>query len=795
MSNNQTRSFFIVGFRVQRSLMASLRFHSIILLVLAMQLQPLVHVALASTNVHIVYMGERQHDEPELVQVSHHEVLSNILGSHEAAKESILYSYKHGFSGFAAVLTESQAKLIADFPGVVRVVPNRVLSLQTTRSWDFLQVKPHIGNGILSMSHSGIGSIIGVLDTGIWPESESFKDEGMGKVPSRWKGICQIGEKFNHSHCNRKIIGARWYVKGYEAEFGKLNTSDGVEYLSPRDAAGHGTHTASTAAGLLVEKASFMGLAQGLARGGAPSAWLAVYKVCWSIGGCSSADLLAAFDDAIFDGVDVLSVSLGSPPPLSAYVEDVLSIGSFHAVTKGISVVCSAGNSGPYPQTVINTAPWIITVAASTIDRAFPTAIIMGNNQTLVGQAFHTMKDMNKFHPIVYGDDIAASGAVDGSARSCDSGTLNATLARGKVVLCFQSRSQRSAIIALSTVLDVQAAGLIFAQFPTKDVAISWDIPCVQVDFAIGTSLLTYIGMTSNPVVKFSLTKTAVGQQISPEVAFFSSRGPSSLSPSVLKPDIAAPGVNILASWSPASLFPTAMTQPPPLNFNIESGTSMACPHISGIVALLKAIHPTWSPAAIKSALVTTASLEDEYGQCIVAEGAPHKKADPFDYGGGHVDPNKAIAPGLIYDMGFSDYYHFLCAMGYNNSAISSITKARAHCRKSANFLANLNLPSITIPELKKKLTVSRTVTNVGPVNSVYTAFVQAPAGTDVIVEPSSLSFNSTIRKLKFKVTFHSQLRVQGRYSFGNLLWKDGFHVVRIPLIVRTVIQDFYAET
>ena len=182
----------------------------------------------------------------------------------------------------------------------------------------------------------------------------------------------------------RKIIGARWYVKGYEAEFGKLNTSDGVEYLSPRDAAGHGTHTASTAAGLPVENASFMGLAQGLARGGAPSAWLAVYKVCWSIGGCSSADLLAAFDDAIFDGVDVLSVSLGSPPPLPAYVEDVLSIGSFHAVTKGISVVCSAGNSGPYPQTVINTAPWVITVAASTIDRAFPTVIIMGNNQTLV---------------------------------------------------------------------------------------------------------------------------------------------------------------------------------------------------------------------------------------------------------------------------------------------------------------------------------------------------------------------------------------------------------------------------
>lgn len=121
-----------------------------------------------------------------------------------------------------------------------------------------------------------------------------------------------------------------------------------------------------------------------MARGGAPSSWLAIYKVCWATGGCSSADLLAAFDDAIFDGVDVLSVSLGSPPPLSSYIEDVVSIGSFHAVAQGISVVCSAGNSGPYSQTVINSAPWIFTVAASTIDRAFPTAISLGNNQTVV---------------------------------------------------------------------------------------------------------------------------------------------------------------------------------------------------------------------------------------------------------------------------------------------------------------------------------------------------------------------------------------------------------------------------
>ncbi|XP_010263869.1 PREDICTED: subtilisin-like protease SBT3.9 [Nelumbo nucifera] len=768
----------------------------LLLHLLLLSLQHSILRAISSSNVYIVYMGERRHYDSQLIQDSHHEVLSTLLGSQEAARASILYSYKHGFSGFAAVLSQSQAKAIADFPGVIRVVPNRILNVHTTRSWDFLQLKSEIIDGILSRSQSGDGSIIGVLDTGIWPESESFNDDGMGEVPSRWNGVCQEGEEFNSSNCNRKIIGARWYIKGYEAEFGKLNTSGSIEFLSPRDAVGHGTHTSSTAAGALVGNASFMGLAQGLARGGASAARLAIYKVCWSTGGCSSADLLAAFDDAIFDGVDVLSVSLGSAPPLSPYIEDTLAIGSFHAVAKGIPVVCSGGNSGPYSQTVINTAPWIITVAASTIDRAFPTAITLGNNQTIVGQALLTEKHVDKFYPIVYGESIASNDSDEDKARSCDVGSLNATLARGKVVLCFQSQSQRLAFVATRTVTKVKGVGVIFAQLPKKDVASTPGVPCIHVDFTIGTHVLEYIRSTRNPVVRFSLTKTSLGRQISPEVAFFSSRGPSSLSPSVLKPDIAAPGVNILASWSPAS--PSSSIHQhkvPPLKFKIESGTSMSCPHISAIVALLKSMHPNWSPAAIKSALVTTASTKDEYGQSIVAEGSPHKQADPFEYGGGHVDPNKSADPGLIYDMGITDHVRFLCLMGYNDSAVSLMTKHPTVCHETSKSLADLNLPSISIPELKKSLTVSRTVTNVGPVNSVYSVRVKSPPGVIVQVEPPVLSFNSTAKKLTFKVIFHSQLRVQGRYSFGYLSWEDGGHVVRIPLIVRAVIDDFYADT
>lgn len=223
----------------------------------------------------------------------------------------------------------------------------------------------------------------------MWPESESFNDEGMGPIPSHWKGTCQHGKHFNDSNCNKKIIGARWFIKGLRHKSKiPINITNDIEFLSPRDKMGHGTHTASTAAGRFVEKANYEGLASGIARGGAPLARLAIYKVCWAVssGGCTDADILKAFDKAIDDGVDIISASLGNEMPLFSYVDqrDSVGIGSFHAITKGITVVAAGGNDGPISQTIANTAPWLITVAATTIDRAFPMAITLGNNQTLM---------------------------------------------------------------------------------------------------------------------------------------------------------------------------------------------------------------------------------------------------------------------------------------------------------------------------------------------------------------------------------------------------------------------------
>ncbi|VAI20216.1 unnamed protein product [Triticum turgidum subsp. durum] len=634
-------------------------------------------------NVHIVYMGELHPElHPELVRDSHHGMLAAVLGSKQAAEDAILYSYRHGFSGFAAVLTNAQAAQLSDWPGVVRVVRNRVLDLHTTRSWDFMRVNPSPsgGSGILSGSKFGEDSIIGVLDTGIWPESASFRDDGIGEVPRRWKGQCVAGERFNASNCNRKIIGAKWFLKGYQAEYGKMNTTDIHEYMSARDAVGHGTHTASTAAGALVPDASFRGLASGVARGGAPRARLAVYKVCWATGDCTSADILAAFDAAIHDGVDVLSVSLGQAPPLPAYVDDVLAIGSFHAVVRGITVVCSAGNSGPYSETVINSAPWVLTVAAGTIDRTFLAKITLGNNSTYVGQTMYSGKHAATSMRIVYAEDVSSDNADDTDARSCTAGSLNATLVKGNVVLCFQTRGQRASQVAVETVKKARGVGVIFAQFLTKDIASAFDIPLIQVDYQVGTAILAYTTSTRNPTVQFGSAKTILGELIGPEVAYFSSRGPSSLTPSILK------------------------------------------------------------------VYTFVANVRDEYGFEMVSEAAPYKQANPFDYGGGHVDPNRAAHPGLVYDMRPSDYVRFLCSMGYNNSAI-----------------LNLNVPSITIPELRGKLSVSRTVTNVGPVTSKYRARVEAPPGVNVTVNPSLLTFNSTVNRLTFKVAFQAKLKVQGR--------------------------------
>ncbi|GJN17460.1 hypothetical protein PR202_gb04525 [Eleusine coracana subsp. coracana] len=480
-----------------------------------------------------------------------------------------------------------------------------------------------------------------------------------------------------------------------------------------------------------------------------PRARIAVYKSAWGTGGgaLNIATVLAAIDDAIHDGVDVLSLSLTA---------DDNSFGALHAVQKGITVVYAAGNNGPIPQTVANTAPWVITVAASKVDRSFPTMITLGNNQSIVGQSFYYLRKnsaQSTYKNLQYG-------------AGCTPDALNGTDLKGKIVLCmspfppFPLQTEGPFAYfnsAYLKVLEGGGFGLIFAQYMTDTqelTATCEGIPCVLIDYNTFNQIITYIsaGAASSAVAKIEPARSVTGKGIiAPKVAVFSSRGPSTQYDDIIKPDIAAPGANILAALGNS--------------YQIMSGTSMAAPHVSGIIALLKVLHPNWSPAALKSAIVTTASVTNEHGMPILAEGLPRKIADPFDYGGGNIDPNKAADPGLIYD-----------------AIRETITTSFAALSRG--------LPR----ELRHPITISRTVTNVGEVDAIYHASIQSPLGVKIDVEPSVLVFNAARKVIKFEVKLSPMWKLQGDYTFGSLTWQNGQKIVRIPIAARMTTYDFYAD-
>ncbi|XP_039779894.1 subtilisin-like protease SBT3.18 isoform X5 [Panicum virgatum] len=707
----------------------------------------------------------------------------------DEAKQAILYSYSCGFSGFAALLNSTQASTLSETEGVISVFRSRILEVHTTRSWDFMGLNLHMQMEQSSQMHLKFGDdvIVGVLDTGVWPESESFRDDPhYGPIPSSWRGTCVKGDSFDPATaCNRKLIGARYYLAGIESELGPLDTSGGAEYRSPRDRVGHGTHTASTAVGSVAPNASYFGLGRGAARGGAPRARLAVYKVCWYkdlTGRCSDADILAAFDDALCDGVHVVSASLGSSPPLMPLFATSTEVGAFHAMQRGVVTVFSAGNDGPDASMVQNVSPWGLTVAASTIDRRFPTVITLGNNASIVGESF-LVKDMKK--------RLVESSSVFTDGTCAFEQLINRTAATGKIVLCFGTMGMVSSEGAALAVYAGNGDGVIFANTISRKSSQDNFWPTVHVDLHQGTQILYYIRASRNAMVHISPSKTVVGKTPAPTVAYFSSRGPSSITPNILKPDVTAPGVNILAAWPPKSSPTVLPLDKRSTNWNFDSGTSMSCPHVSGIAALIKSVHPTWSPAAVKSALMTTAYMYDDTSDVMLA-GGTLKAADAFDVGAGHVHPLRALDPGLVYDAGARDHVLFLCSLGYTAAQIRQMVLPGSSLDTScpgggAAHAADLNYPAIVLPDLSAPVTVKRTVTNVGANRgAVYRATVVSPQGARAEVWPPELAFSPHHGDTaSYYVSVTPAKPSRGRFDFGEIVWSDGFHRVRTPLVVR----------
>ncbi|MBA0694547.1 hypothetical protein Goari_004830 [Gossypium aridum] len=705
-------------------------------------------------KVYIVYLGQHNNGEKALheIEKTHISYLLSVKESEEAAKSSLLYSYKHSINGFAAKLTPDEASKLSGMNGLLSVFPSHGKhSVQTTRSWEFVGLDEGDsysweklkmgGEDLLSKAKHGKNVIIGVMDSGVWPESPSFSDQGMDPTPKSWKGICQGGVAFNSSNCNKKIIGARYYVKGFQNAYGPVNATE--DYLSPRDIDGHGTHTASTAAGRQVsDVAAFGGFAKGTASGGAPLARLAIYKACWAIPNqpkadgntCFDEDMLAALDDAIADGVHILSVSIGTAKPLP-FEHDVIGLAALEAAKRNILVVCSAGNSGPAPGTLSNPAPWIITVGASSLDRAFFAPVKLGNGLKLI------------------------------------------------IVVC-----TRGAGLRVGKGLEVKRAGgvgLVLANAKANGNEIACDahlLPATALTYDSGIKILEYINSTKNPMALVSPGRTVLKYKPAPFMAGFTSRGPNVVDPNILKPDITAPGLNILAAWSEASSPSKLPEDKRSVKYNIYSGTSMSCPHVSGAAALLKAIHPDWSIAAIKSALMTTAAIANSLGRAITDAGG--NNATPFQFGAGHFRPIKAADPGLIYDASYDDYLIYLCTAGPKSLIeLSSPFK----CPPNPPSTLNLNYPSFAIPNLNTTVTITRTVTNIGRPKSTYFFSAKPPPGVHVKESPSILQFKRIGEKLSFNITvspINDPTVKKSEYGFGWYSWDDRYYHVRSPMAV-----------
>ncbi|XP_050212330.1 subtilisin-like protease SBT3 [Mercurialis annua] len=703
--------------------------------------------------------------------------------NNEAKPSTLLYSYTHVMHGFSAHLSPAEHEILKSSPGFVSSIKDKQVKPDTTRSPSFLGLTST--SEAWNVSNYGEGIIIGVIDSGVWPESESFSDEGMPKVPKRWKGKCESGTEFSSSLCNNKLIGARFYNKGVIAHKNVTITMN-----STRDTYGHGTHTSSIAAGNFVKGASYFGYAPGTASGVAPRAHVAMYKALWEDYGASyTSDVIAAIDQAIMDGVDVLSISVGYGNEL--LYEDPIALATFAAAEKDIFVATSAGNDGPHPGTLHNGVPWVTTVGAGTIDREFNGILNLGNGVSVSGMSLYPGNDTTTWH-----GPIAFNGNCFDDRR----------FKKGHIIVCeekyggMQDLEEQYDNIRLS---DNIIGGIFITKVVDLENFIQTRIPTIFINLEDGKKIKSYIKSSTKPNASMEFKKTILGVKSAPSLATYSSRGPDLSCQPVLKPDITAPGSRILAAW-PDNIWVDLLHNEQEIytNYNLLSGTSMACPHVAGVAALLKKAHPDWSHAAIRSAMMTTADTMTRANKPIIDLSYDRLPATPTDMGSGYINPNKALHPGLIYDAKVADYVSFLCALNLTQQQIQTFTRS-AHNNCSFPSSSDLNYPSFiayfNADDSEANLTTvqeyHRTVTNVGDAVSTYTANLTPIPGIKVSVVPNKLVFKTKYQKLSYKLTIKGPKAIPQNIVHGYLTWTDSKikYVVKSPIAVIGQ-KDFYYD-
>ena len=686
-----------------------------------------------------------------------------------ASPASKVHEYTYAINGFSAMLTPAQAEEMKGRTGVVLVQPDEMRYRQTDASGDFLGLTAPAG--AWSTGTTGEGVVVGVIDDGIWPEHPSFADDGSYPALPGYAGLpCEFGNTAHNPNdapftCNNKLLGARQMLATYRAIIG----ADPDEFDSARDDNGHGTHTASTAAGNAGVDSSIYGVPRGAVSGVAPRARVIAYKGLGNLGGFSS-DLAAAIDQAVADGVDVINYSIGS----SSFTIGADDIAFLFAADAGVFVATSNGNSGPNPATTGSPAsvPWLTSVGASTQSRFF-----QGSTSSSDGWEFFgaSITDGTPELPLV--------DAADAGDELCAPGSLDSTIVTGKIVLCKRGVYDR---VAKSYAVDLAGgAGMILYNANDTD-SLNTDthwVPAVHINFTDGSAIKSYIGSAgANAVARIN-----AGEKVrvrAPWMASFSSRGPNRLSGDIVKPDITAPGVQILAGWSP---FPDPGEVPGEL-FAAIAGTSMSSPHVAGMFALIKQAHPDWTPAMAKSAIMTTA-----YQRVKKEDGVT--PADPFDMGAGHLNPGSpvhkgsAFQPGLVYDAGLFEYAAFTC--GADLGVFTPGTCAFLESLGVPSDPSDLNLPSIGIEGLAGSQTVQRTVTSVAKENGwrEYKVSVDAPPGYRVAVNPSKIRLKKG-DSATYYVTITNVSAPAGEWRHGSLTWMDktGNYSVRSPISVSAAL-------
>ena len=698
-------------------------------------------------------------------------------------------SYGVTVNGFSAALTAKQVAELSADKGVLGVFPDEIYHpTAAVPSTEFLGLGSNttgsggIWDAVGGVSEAGKGVVVGVIDTGIAPENPSFagdqlKKKGAQGVPytengdtivfdkadgGQFRGPITIAQSWDKRHYNTKLIGAQYFSAGAAASGFDFS----YDFLSPRDGDGHGSHTASTAAGNFGVDASVEGIGFGKISGVAPAAKVAAYKACY-VGPddlvttddiCAGSDLIAAIDKAVADGVDVINYSIGggaASTVLSA--DDYAFLG---AAAAGVFVAVSAGNDGPGASTADHGSPWYTTVAASTIP-TYEGTVKLPNGFQAAGASVTVPFGKELTGPVVYAGDIAKAGAAPNEAALCFLGTLDPAKAAGKTVICDRGTNAR-----VEKSQEVKAAGGT-AMILVNVTAGSLDndfhsVPTVHIDAQYRAALLDYVRTAGA-----GATATLVGDNVTgkvtptPQIAGFSSRGPILADGrDVIKPDVSAPGVAILAATH------NGPKEKP--TFGFKSGTSMSSPQVAGLGALYLGEEPLASPAKIKSALMTTAyNLVGANGQ---------QTADTFAQGAGHVDPKRYFNPGLVYENGIVDWAGYLeGALGQDYfDGVDPIDPS------------DLNLASIGIGALAGTQTVTRTVT--ATTAGTYTASVNVP-GVDAVVEPATLELKAGESK-SFTVTFTTAGASLEQWATGFLTWTGAGNTVRSPIAVYPVSAD-----